>query len=128
MAIKKSGKDHTRADSFRPISILHPIEKLLEEVFRNQLVSYFETNNIIPVNHHGGRQGHSTLSAKMAIDQAMAETEEDWEVGMVLATDLSKAYDLIDHGILIKKLEYHGCSQECTEFIKSFLSNRNFFV
>ena len=47
---------------------------------------------------------------------------------MVLATGLSKAYDLIDHDVLIKKLEFYGCSHESTQFIRSFLSERNFFV
>merc|ERR1711954_349084 len=128
MALKKKGKCHTNPESFRPISILHPVEKLLEEAFRDQLVSYFEENRLIPESHHGGRVGHSTLSAKICIDKSIAETEEEWECDMVLATGLSKAYDLIDHDILVRKLEFYGCSKESTNFIQSFLSDRSFFV
>ena len=111
LALKNPEKSKNNPKSFRPISILNPIEKLLEEELKEQISSYFEENNIIPEQHHGRRAGHSTSTAKAIIDKLTADNIEDCEESIVMATDLSQAYDLIDHSTLA-----------------SFLPDRKFFV
>merc|ERR1711954_342934 len=108
LALKKPGKCAKNPDSFRPISLLNPLEKLLEEELKSQLVKYFEDEELIPDQHHGGRTGHSTTTAKAVIDKMSADKLEDHEESIILTTDLSKAYDLVDHDLLVKKLGFHG--------------------
>merc|ERR1711954_328067 len=108
LALRKPGKCKNDPKSFRPISILNPIEKLLEEELKEQITSYFKENNIIPEQHHGGRAGHSTSTAKAVIDKLTADKIEECDESIVMATDLSQAYGLVDHNILIHKFRFHG--------------------
>ena len=126
--LRKANKDKLDTNSYRPISILNPLEKLVEEVLREQLVEYFESNHIIPDQHQGGRNRHSTLTAKMAIDKAVADKAETWDKSIIIATNLSQAYDVVDHDILVEKLKFHGVRNESCKLIKSFLINRTFQV
>merc|ERR1711954_99212 len=115
-------------NSYRPISILNPLEKLVEEVLRRQLVKYFEDEGLIPDQHHGGRQKHSTLTAKTAIDKAVADKTEKWKESIVMATDLSQAFDVVDHEILAQKLKFHGAKESACKLISSFLKDRTYQV
>ena len=126
--LKKSGKCKLEKDSYRPINILNPLEKLLEEGLKRQLNSYFEDNDIIPDNHHGGRPGHSMLTAKAVIDKLTADSIENNKETAILTTDLTAAYNLVDHRILIKKLSFHRVGKGACELMESFLSDRKIFV
>ena len=95
---------------------------------RNQLQSYFERNNLIPKEHHGGLKGHSTLSCIANVDFSHKHIKERKKCTAILATDLSAAFDMIDHSILIKKLKHYGISNNAASLIESFLSNRKCFV
>merc|ERR1711954_405286 len=77
IALKKPGKCQRNPDSFRPISLLNPLEKILKEEMKKQITKYFEENGIIPVEHHGGRRGHSTPTAKAVIDKQCADKLEE---------------------------------------------------
>ena len=104
------------------------MEKLFEEGLRKQLVEHFETEDLIPEEHHGGREGHSTLTAKTVIDKHLADMVANNEESMNLSTNLSKCYDLIDHKLLTEKLKIHNINDESIELIESFLSERTFQV
>merc|ERR1711954_535447 len=73
LALRKPGKSQRDPKSFRPISLLNPVEKLIEEEMKNQLNTYFEEQGLIPPQHHGGRSGHSTSTAKAVIDKLAAD-------------------------------------------------------
>ena len=60
------------------------------------------------------------VSAKLVIDKQIPVIEEDKESSLILATYFSKAYNLIDHEILMEKLEHHGVVKRSIELIKSF--------
>ena len=72
--------------------------------------------------------GHGTTTAKLIIDKQIADMEENKAHSLILATDLSKAYDLIDHQILIRKLEHHGVKKDSLELIGSFFENMSYFI
>ena len=57
IALRKPGKCKRDPNLYRPISLLNPLEKILEEELKNQITKYFEEENIIPDQHHGGRGG-----------------------------------------------------------------------
>ena len=115
-------------ESYWPVSILNPVEKLLEDILKSQIVSHFEKNDIIPDEHHGGRQGHRTATAKMVLEKTMEDKRESHQASLILNNNLSQAYDLINHDILIQKLSHHGVGKESCEILKNFLKDRQFYV
>ena len=116
-----AGKCKLDKDAYRPINILNPLEKILEEGIKRQLNKFLEDNNIIADNHHGGRLGHSTFTATAVIDKMTSDSVEDSEETVILTTDLSAAYNLVDHQTLLAKLEYHGVEKSSIQFTRSFL-------
>ena len=69
--ILKPGKIACLPDSYRPINCLNAVEKLIEEWIKINLDKYFENNKIINPNHHGGRRGHSPVTAKATLDHIL---------------------------------------------------------
>ena len=89
-----------------------------------QLVNYLNLNHLIHPNHHGSRQGHSTATALLQMyDQWIEDVEDDKMVG-VMMVDLSAAFDMVDHPLLLQKLELFGLEPSVLSWIKSYLSNR----
>ena len=98
--IHKQGKTKTDINSYRPICILPTVDKIIETILRNQLEDHFESNNLIPKEHHGGRKSHSTLTAMASIDMNHKAMKEKKNTVGIMTTDLSSAYDLVDHNLL----------------------------
>ena len=126
--LKKQGKDPLNLASYRPIANLSSVEKLIEEVMKRQLSKFFEDNDVIPPEHHGGRVGHSTMSAKSVVDYNAGKLAETKKAACIITTDLTAAYDTVDHEILVNKLKYHGISESAAVILSEFLKERTYFV
>ena len=114
--------------SYRNINNLPCVEKLVEQHIANHLNKYLNDNNILHPNHHGGRKGHSTASALLQITNQLNINYDKHMVSMALITDLSAAYDTVDHPILLKKMEHYGIVGNENLLFKSYLSNRKQYV
>ena len=96
----------------RPVALLPIFSKILERRVFAQLVEYLETNNLLHPNHHGSRGSHRTSSALLQMyDTWLNEVEEDNMVG-VMMIDLSAAFDMLDHPLLLEKLKLHGLDSQ----------------
>ena len=124
LPILKPGKDRFKKQSYRPISNLHCLEKIYEEHIKEHLLKHFEDNDIILKNHHGGLRGRSTATARAVIENKIENGYQNKKLVVAASTDLSAAYDTVNHKILLKKLEYYGVSGTELELFKSYLSNR----
>ena len=103
--LKDSKLDKLDPRSFRPVALLPVASKVLERAVFLQVVKYLESNSLVNPNHHGCRQGHNTATALLQMyDQWLGEVENNLMVGVMLI-DLSAAFDMVDHIILLKKLE-----------------------
>ena len=125
--ILKKG-DHSLVENYRPISLLPAISKNFERIIHDQLNNYFISENLFYKYQYGFRKKHSTeLAALHLVDQIV----QDMDMGKIPFTvflDLSKAFDTLDHTILLHKLEFYGIGNNELKLFKDYLSNRKQFV
>ena len=121
--IHKKG-DATVFNNYRPISLLPAISKVLEKIIYDKLSCYLNDSKLLFNNQYGFRSMHSTEYAALElIDRIIKQMDKD-ELPINIYLDLSKAFDTIDHSILINKLEYYGIKGSHLRLIHSYLSNR----
>ena len=110
--------------NYRPISLTSHIIKIFERIVRDKLVDYLECNNLLNSFQHGFRHGHSCLSELLAhYDDLLTNLSQGNDVD-VIYLDFAKAFDKVDHRVLLKKIRALGISGKLYKWIKSFLSNR----
>lgn len=114
--------------NYRPISLLSVFSKILEKVLCKRIITFFEKNNIFSLNQHGFREKKSTISALIKIlDTVYKELDKNNKV-LALFVDLSKAFDCVNHEILLDKIERYGLRGNCKNLLSDYLSNRKQFV
>ena len=114
--------------NYRPISLLPLLSKTFEKVIHLQTAAFLESNKILFANQSGFRPKHSTESCLTHLcDRIMEGCDSGFHTGMILI-DLQKAFDTINHDILLDKMKFMKFSKETISWFKSYLSNRKFFV
>ncbi len=110
--------------NYRPISLLSIFSKLLEKLMCKRLLNFLEKEKILFDNQFGFRTNHSTDHAILSITDKIqgAIDERDYSCGIFL--DLSKAFDTVNHAILLKKVEYYGIRGVAGSWFHSYLCNR----
>ena len=123
----KKGKK-TDPKNYRPISLLPVISKILEKVIHDQAMDIVTKKNILYRFQSGFRKFHSTDSCLLYLqDKVSKEFDSGLLTGMILI-DLQKAFDTIDHKILIEKMKCMGFSNGVTKWFECYLSKRMFSV
>ena len=110
--------------NYRPISILPSISKVFERVMHNQLHEYFETHKLYFSSQYGFRNSHSTELAALELINRNISSMDKSQTPINIFLDLSKAFDTIDHKILIKKLSHYGVSDASLDLFISYFHNR----
>ena len=121
-------KETNNLNNFRPISILPVFSKILEKIVFNQLIYFINENNLINENQYGFRSGRSTETALSKFIHDILSGFEDGELTVALFLDLSKAFDTVDHNVLLTKLEYIGVRGVQLQWFTSYLNNRRVCV
>ena len=121
--IFKSG-DISSLNNYRPISILPIVSKIVERTVHKQLSEFLDINNILHPNQSGFRPMHSTNTVLMKLVSQWSLNIENKQLTGVAFVDLRKAFDTVDHELLISKLISIGCSEESVKWFKSYLSDR----
>ena len=111
--------------NYRPVAILSPLGKILEKVAYEQLYGYFSDNKIFHPNLHGYRQNRSTQTALLQMYDRWVRAAHHGQVTGVVLLDLSAAFDLVDHELLVEKLKIYGVDSEFCTWISSYLSDRH---
>ena len=116
--------DKSLPSNYRPIALTNHLTKIFESVLRKIIVKHMEENDLMNRTQHGFRKGHSTVTQILThYDSILTMLEEGNAVDSVYL-DFSKAFDKVDHQILLKKVESLGITGKLLEWIKTFLTNR----
>ena len=118
------GGDRRVKGNYRPISLLPLFGKLFEKVIAKRLRSYFENNDILTYHQFGFRKSYSTELAATSLYDAILKNLDRKDITCAIFLDLAKAFDSVDHKILLEKLEKYGIRGTPLKFMESYLSNR----
>ena len=127
IALHKKG-DKCNPDNYRPISLLNIFNKVFEKLLYHRFIDFFNRQKLIFKYQFGFRENHSTVLALTEIVDKIKETvdKNGFTVGIFL--DLKKAFDAVDHKILLEKLKYFGIRGTAHDLMRSYLSNRKQFT
>ena len=103
------------------------VSKIFERVLFNQLYEYFDRNDLLTQHQYGFRKNHSTEFAAMELIDRVANLLKLGQISFNLYIVLSKAFDVLNHDILLSKLEFYGLNELTIKLTKSYLSNRSQF-
>ena len=119
-------KDDTEdCNNYRPISLLPNISKLFEKLIKNRLSKFLEENKCLFSRQFGFRNKHSTNHVLIDLTEIIKKVIDDNEFACGVFLDLKKAFDPVNHGILLKKLEHYGVTGYALKWFTSYLTGRN---
>lgn len=121
--IYKSGEKFY-VSNYRPISILPFISKILEKIIYKRLMTHLETNSILSPNQFGFRKKLSTYMPLLLLQEKITKAFENSKIVCGLYLDLKKAFDTVDHNILLSKIYSYGVTGIFFNIIKSYLTHR----
>ena len=119
----KSG-DRTDPGNYRPISVLPAVSKLYERVVHGQLTNYLDKYSLLSNCQFRFRKHHSTETCCLAMLDKMYKKIDKGCLGGVVLLDLKKAFDTVDHAVLLRKLSSIGVSDESLRWFASYLQGR----
>ena len=111
-------------ENWRPVTDIVFVSKLVEAAVYEQLNEYFSANDLWHHNHHGFKANHSTTTAINQIYDIWIKGAETKMLTASLLLDLSAAFDVVDHEILLKKLDNYNFSTSALSWFRSYLNDR----
>ena len=119
------GGDRSDPSNYRPVSLTPILMKFMEK-----MVAFLSENNLFNPNQHGFMKGRSCLSALLSVydENILNLSNGQMSCTDMIYLDFAKAFDKVDHGVLLHKLKQLGITGKLGNWLLSFLSNRNHFV
>ena len=121
--IHKSGSTQD-VNNYRPISLLSIFDKIIEKIMHKHLYAFLEYHNILFQNQFGFQRNNSSVYALAQIKESIDKGK--YGCGIFIA--LCKAFDTVNHGILLKKLEHYGIRDNMLDWFQSYLSDGKQYV
>ena len=115
-------------NNYRPVSLLSIFDKIIEKIMYKQLYNFISNNDILFKNQFGFQKNKSTSLALVQITEKIRESIDSKKFGCGIFIDLSKAFDTVNHQILLKKLNHYGIRGTSLLWFKSYLCNRKQYV
>lgn len=118
------GGDKLDLNCYRPISILPCLSKVFEKLVNNQLTNHLESHSILSTMQSGFRTGYGCVSATLKVLNDIICAIDAKHYCVAVFIDLAKAFDSVDHCILLDRLKDVGLIEECLAWFSSYFSGR----
>ena len=115
-------------ENYRPISVLVCFAKLLEKLMTKRLSKFIDKNKILSKHQYGFRVNRSTEHALIDFIDKITKAIDEGKYSIGIFLDLSKAFDTIDHRILLRKLDHYGIRGVAKDWFENYLYNRKQIV
>jgi hypothetical protein len=120
---KKGNKEEVQ--NYRPIAIVPALSKIFELAIKIRLTDYFDKQGFFSERQYGYRKSRSTITALLEVVNRIIQTYEDGSILSATFLDLSKAFDCINHEILLEKLQHYGVRSQTLQLISNYLHDRS---
>ena len=121
-------KNKNLISNYRPISVLPVFSKVLERLMYNRMINYINKYKLLYPFQFGFQKNHSTNMALITLVDKISDALENGDKVLGVFLDFSKAFDTVDHTILLKKLEYYGFRGVVLKWLSNYLQNRKQYV
>ena len=118
------GGDKTDKNNYRPISVISVVMKMFERAVHDQLQSYLIEHNMLAPQQSGFRKGHSTDTVLSYFTDFLLKQMDQGKLTGVVFLDFRKAFDSVNHEILLQKLQMYGVQGPELAWFKNYLENR----
>src|SRR6188768_3865486 len=117
--------DKSEISNYRPISLLSVFSKVFEKIVAKRIISFLSKYAIISDNQFGFRPNHSTTTALLSTIDEIYNSIDDNNFVLGIFLDISKAFDCVNHKILLAKLFHYGIRGQLNKWFESYLHNRS---
>ena len=119
------GEDETLPENYRPISLLSIYNRLFEKILYRRLIKFIDKNDILYDLQYGFRNKHSTQHAILDIVNTIHSNMDNRKYSCGIFIDLKKAFDTVNHEILLTKHEHYGIRGVINSWFRSYLQGRS---
>ena len=120
----QKGGDKTSVTNLRPVSLLPLPSKIIERILHERIMFHLERNNLLEINQGGFRKNHSTMDTIAKFTNDIFDGINNRNITTAVFIDLAKAFDTVNHEILLKKLDFIGIKGNLLKLLKNYLCNR----
>ena len=124
----KIKKVKTDPGSYRPISLLPVVSKLIEKSIQSQIISFMEQSHQWNSNNHAYKPKHSTTTTLLELSDTIFQACDEKSIAVVMGIDQMAAFDSVLHNILYEKLRLYNFDNDTISWIRSYLEHRTQYV
>ena len=125
---KGKGKDPQLPESFRPVSLLSSVSKIVEKTVQEQVNNHMKQEKLWNMDHHAYKPNHSTTSMIAQLTDIIYEAADENQITIAMAIDESSAFDVINHDMLLQKLALYKFDTTVVTWMSSYLRFRSQYV
>ena len=115
-------------NNYRPVSLLPFFSKLFERLMYNRLIDFVNKHKLLYHHQFGFRKDHSTFLALVTLLEKITTALDNSEFAICVLIDFRKAFDTVEHTILLQKLYHYGIRGNAHKWLQSYLTNRYQYV